>query len=141
MIVGLVSGTLFRDPKACTSKGGRAYTMATVKVSDATGSDFVRVFAWSDHAREALEGLKDGDALSVTGKLSTEIYTPPNGAARVSLSIAADQLIVLKKPVRKKEAAATAEGAKGSGMRRIGDSPNAPSSPPNGGFLDDQIPF
>jgi single-stranded DNA-binding protein len=136
MIIALITGTLFRDPKPLISKSNKPFTVATVKASDATGSEFVKVFCWGDHAREALDGLKEGDAISVTGKLSGEIYTPPGGEPRVSLSINADQVLSLKKPAapRKKETPPTTGRPKGSGMRRIGEGLRAPP-------LNDDLPF
>lgn len=140
MIFALISGQLFRAPEVRTSKGGKPYTMATVKISDATGSQFVRVMAWTDHARAELEQLQNGAALSVSGKLEAQIYAPNGAEPRVSLSIMADQVLALKKPVpRKKEASEKPEERRTSGIRRIGDNPGAP--PARDGFDDDAIPF
>jgi single-stranded DNA-binding protein len=140
MIFALISGQLFRNPKSCTSKGGRAYTAATVKISDATGSQFVRIMAWSDHARAELEPLQDGAALSISGKLEAQLYAPNGAEPRVSLSIIADQVLVLKKPARKKEAPETSgDKPKSSRMRRIGDGSGPPAAKSN--FADDEISF
>jgi single-stranded DNA-binding protein len=137
MILALVSGSLFRDPKKLTAKSGKPFVLATVKASDVTGSDFVKIFAWSDHAREALGELADGAAVSITGKLSAEIYTPPGGEPRVSLSISADQVLALKKPVPKKKETSEPKPS-GGGVKRIGEGPR---SPPKIDDLDDSIPF
>lgn len=126
----LVSGVLFRAPATRTSKSGRPFTTATLKTSDGDAAKFVRVTAFSDTVREDLEGLGDGDALSVTGKLEAELYQPDGAAPRVSLSIVADKVLVLKKPERTKKPVADSPAAKPT-----------PNLSQRFNALDDDLPF
>ncbi|MGO8738796.1 single-stranded DNA-binding protein [Rhodoblastus sp.] len=120
-IFALVSGSLFRDPKSQISKAGKPYVTATIKVSDGTESSFVRVTAFSDGVRAELVGLKDGAAISVTGRLKAELYDPGNGAARVSMSIIADQVMVLRKTSKPKHDSPTKAAAAPSRGRDFDD--------------------
>ncbi len=47
----LIAGTLFRAPEAKTSKAGKAFVTATVRVKDGDGSLFWRVVAFSESVR------------------------------------------------------------------------------------------
>lgn len=130
MIAVLASGTLFRDPKPCVAKSGKPFVTATLKVSDQQGrAEFIRIMTWSDHTRAALDELQGGAALTVTGRLEVEIFTPANGEPRPSLTIFADQVIALKKQVRKREAADPPIDKQRAGRAAVNDVP------------DDEIPF
>jgi single-stranded DNA-binding protein len=102
MIRALISGSLFKLPESKTSSSGNGYVSAVLKVSDGSKTHFVRVFAFSDSAREEIEGLREGDGLSVVGTLKAEIYEK-GGEARISLSLTADRALALKKEKRERD--------------------------------------
>ncbi len=96
----LVSGTLFRTPEQRKSKAGKPYVTATLKVKDSDGFTFWRLTAFSESVSAELNRLSEGDALSAQGALKAGLYTPPDGEARISLSIVADQILALRPPPR-----------------------------------------
>ena len=98
----LVSGKLFKDPEAKTSRGGNRYAMATLR--DGQGDDVVwwKVFAFADDARDELLELRAGDGVSVSGSFKAEVYAG-TGTPRVSLSVIADRLISAKRRKRERD--------------------------------------
>ncbi len=61
----LVTGTLFRPPEQRTSKAGKEFVSATLKVKDGDAVQWWRVTAFSGTTQAELLRLGDGDALSV----------------------------------------------------------------------------
>lgn len=59
----LVTGTNFRAPERKTSRNGRDYVSATIRVRDGENSQFWRVTVFSESAGEELMRLQDGDAV------------------------------------------------------------------------------
>ena len=105
----LISGKLFRDPEAKTSRANKPYAFATVKIGQGDDAQWWRVMAFGDADREELLALRNGDAVSVSGTLKVELYTPNGGEPRVSLSVLADRLISARRAKREKTADARAE--------------------------------
>jgi single-stranded DNA-binding protein len=103
MIGALVTGALFRAPEQKTSKTGRSYVSATLKVRDDDATQWVRVTAFSEGAQTALLRLADGDAIAVQGPLKIEIYKAADGETKLSLSIVTDQILAHKQPPKKRE--------------------------------------
>jgi single-stranded DNA-binding protein len=97
-IYALVQGSLFRPAEARISKNGRAFLSAMVRTKESESSQFIKLFAFSDHTRDELSRLQDGDALSVQGNLSVETYIAVSGATKVDLSIVAEQILPLRAP-------------------------------------------
>jgi single-stranded DNA-binding protein len=138
MIVALVSGFIFRKPEYRTSKSGKQFVTAAVRVKDGDGSQFVRVVAFSESAMAELMRLSDGDTVSAQGSFKAELYSKEHGdTPRLSLSIVADHVLPLRQPPKERKA-------------------KAPEPPPNdtrprqerrsgtwapGGGPDDSIPF
>ncbi|HEY8215380.1 MAG TPA: single-stranded DNA-binding protein [Methylocystis sp.] len=103
----LVTGTLFRAPERKTSRNGRDYAAATLKVREGeNGSTFWRLTCFSESAMSELLRLTDGDGVSCQGSMKAEIYKPDNGEPRLSLSLVADQVLALRQPARRRENAA-----------------------------------
>jgi single-stranded DNA-binding protein len=107
MIAALISGTLFRNPEQRTAKTGRSFVAATLRVKDGEASLFVKIFAFSDHTKDELLRLQDGDALAVQGALRVETCLTASGATKVSLSVTADHVLALRQPPKKREAKAS----------------------------------
>jgi single-stranded DNA-binding protein len=103
MIAALIAGTLFRAPEQRTSKTGKPFTTATVKIRDGGGSQFIRIFSFSESCQAELMRLDDSDALSVQGALKAETYTASDGSIKISLSIVADHVLALRQPPRERK--------------------------------------
>jgi hypothetical protein len=74
MIV-LFTGVLHRDPEPKTSKGGKEYAQALIR---------------------------SGDGLSVQGKAEISTYLAKDGATKVSVSVMANQIVVLRQPKKER---------------------------------------
>jgi hypothetical protein len=98
MTYALVSGILFKPPEQRTSKAGRPFAVATLRVKDGEALQWWRVAAFSEPAQAELMRLGDGDACSAQGAFKAELYQPEGGEPKVSLSIVADQVLALRQP-------------------------------------------
>jgi single-stranded DNA-binding protein len=100
----LITGALFRPPESRTSKSGKQFVTATIRVKDgnpSTGSgptsQWWKVLAFSESIQAELMRLTDGDAISVQGAFKAELYDK-DGEKRLSLSIVADHVLALRQP-------------------------------------------
>lgn len=123
-ILSLISGSLFRDPERKVSRNDKSYVSATLKVGDKNDSFFVRLFVFGETAQQEMEGLRAGDAVSVVGGLTVELYE-----GKPSYSMAVNRALALKK--EKKEPKPKAE--KSAPPPRQTERAAAP--------FDDSIPF
>jgi hypothetical protein len=65
---------LFRVPESRTSKSGKQFVTATLKVSDGDETQWWGVLAFSESVQAELMRLTDGDAISVQGAFKAELY-------------------------------------------------------------------
>ncbi len=107
MIDGLIAGKLYGAPKQCTSKTGKPFATAKVRVvfagraaaGDAAAaagggeSMFVNVIAFEAGACAALLALADGDSVAMAGSLTPKAWTDKTGAVRPSLDLVAHQVL------------------------------------------------
>jgi single-stranded DNA-binding protein len=103
MILGLISGTSFREVAQRTSKTGKLYIVTTIRIKDGDASQFIRATAFSESAQSELSRLGDGDAVAVTGPLKAETYSAATGETKIALSIIADKVLPLKQHSKKRE--------------------------------------
>ena len=66
-----------------------------LKVANGSATEWWDVAAFSEKAREKLEGLGEGDAVSVVGVFHTELFEY-NGQQRIKRSMTADRVLALK---------------------------------------------
>lgn len=119
MIEALISGKLVGVPERRTSKGGRAYVQARMRVpAGADDTHFVRITAFSDSTCAALLALGDGDALAVAGTLKVSVWTPQGGEARPNLDVVAGQVLTAYSVKRRRDA-----------MQSAGDDGPGPGAP------------
>jgi single-stranded DNA-binding protein len=90
----IVTGTLFRPPEQRTSKAGKPFVTATIRVKDGDDAQWWKVLAFSENIQAELMRLADGDAKSVQGAFKAELYEK-DGEKRLSLSIIADNVLAL----------------------------------------------
>jgi single-stranded DNA-binding protein len=99
----LISGTLFRDPEQRTSKAGKPFVTATMKVADGNAISWWKTLAFSETAQAELLRLSDGESLSAQGRLTAEIYTK-DGQSRLALGVIADAVLPLRRPPKPRQA-------------------------------------
>ena len=95
--IALVTGTLFRPPEQRTSKAGKPFVTATIRVKDGDGAQWWKVLAFSESIQAELMRLADGDAISAQGAFKAELYDK-DGEKRLSLSIVANKVLALRQP-------------------------------------------
>lgn len=98
----LISGALFRAPEQRTSKAGKPFWTATVRVKDGDATAWWKLLVFSETAGTELMRLGDGDALSARGVLAVEPYEK-NGETRIAFTCKADAVLPLKPPPRERK--------------------------------------
>jgi hypothetical protein len=129
--LGLVSGRICGEIATRPTKNGGQVTFFKMKVTNGNATEFWSISTFSDTVREELSGMGDGDAVSVVGALSSEIFDW-RGEKRISLRLLADRALALK-PKRKTEKAPRVSG------RDIADA--SWSAPQREGGPNDAVPF
>jgi single-stranded DNA-binding protein len=129
----LVSGSIFRAAEQRTSKAGKAYVIATVKVKSGEELQWWRVTAFSESVQAELMRLGEGDACSLQGNFKVEIYRPEDGEPKLSLSIVADRVLALSQPKEHKPAAPEPPRVERSRQGHRGET-WAPGAGPNDDF-------
>jgi hypothetical protein len=103
MITALAEGAIFRAVELKTSKAGRPFASASIKVKD--GADkfvWVKVIAFSESVIAELERLGDGDHVSVQGGMKVETYDK-DGETKIGFTIFADAVLALRQPPKAKK--------------------------------------
>lgn len=123
------TGRLSKDAEARATKNGKTMTVLTAVVNDSGTDDPVwcTVLAFEELA-ERLAGLAKGTELYAKGRLKADLYTPPGGEPRVSMTLLATHVepLVLTK-ARKRQPVV------------YGDSQRKPSSYPSHGAGDEDF--
>jgi single-stranded DNA-binding protein len=127
----LVSGALFRAPEQKTSKAGKPFVTATIKVAADNSADFWSVLAFSESAQAELMRLGEGDKISAQGSLKVELYAGRDGQTRINRTVFADHVLALRQPPRERKPKAENPG-------RTAPYTGRPVADPS---LDDDIPF
>ena len=96
MIEALVSGKLYGQATQKTSRNGKPFTTAKVRIHT-TGDEtiFCNVIAFNDPAQAALLALGDGDAVALAGTLKPGVWVDQRGQARPSLDMTAAQVLTV----------------------------------------------
>jgi single-stranded DNA-binding protein len=96
----LISGRLHGEPTTRPTRNGGVVTFFKLKVVNGSSSiEWWDVAAFSEKAREKLEGLGEGDAVSAVGAFHIELFEF-KGEQRVKRSLTADRILALKPTVR-----------------------------------------
>ena len=128
--LALITGRLHGEPISRPTRNGGLVTFLKLKVAAGNRFDFWSVATFSDTAREELDGLAEGDALSAAGEMHVETYDW-NNETRVNLKLTADRVLALKP--KAKEAKTKAPASRPEAERPSSDERRAP--------FDDRIPF
>ncbi len=120
MIDALIAGKLHGNPIERTSKAGKAFCVAKVRVATGEGESlFVSVIAFSESACTALLALNDGDAVALAGTLTPKVWTNSQGEAKPAIDMVAAQVLSAYHVQRKRRAMERPAG---------GDRPHAPKT-------------
>ena len=106
----LITGALSRAPEFKTSKSGKPYVTATIKVAADNAVYFWSVLAFSESAQAELSRLGEGDKLSAQGSFKVEPYTGRDGQTRISRTLFADRILALRQPPRESKLRAAPAG-------------------------------
>mgnify|MGYP003378295134 FL=1 len=113
MIRALLTGILYGEPQARTSKTGSTFATAKVKADGKDGAVlWISIVAFNDLA-ERLLTLKANNAVALSGKLEVSAYVAKDGSPAAGLSVVCDELAALKAKPRPKPAPAPAPVAAG----------------------------
>ena len=105
MIDALIAGKLHGQPTQRTSKTGKAFAVAKVRVAAGDGeSTFISVIAFDDAPCAALLALGDGDSVALSGSLSQKMWTDKEGNTRPSLDLVVHQVLTAYHVTRKRTA-------------------------------------
>jgi len=126
----LLMGTLPRAAEAKTSKAGKAYASASVKVANGSELEFWNVLAFADEVREALLACSAGERVSLQGMPRFEPSTNGEGELKIRKSLFVDAILTARpKPKARKPKAVPVQ------RESFASGPRAPA------VLDDPIPW
>jgi hypothetical protein len=131
------TGKLHGEPVTRPTRNGGRVTFFKLRVINGAEIEWWDVATFSDTAREELEGLNEGDAVSAVGVLHVEMFEY-RGEQRIKRSLTADRVLAIKptkEPKAKVEKQSRAAPAKSE--RRAEPLP----SDQGGRDFDDSIPF
>ena len=77
----LISGTLSLAPEVKTSKAGKSYTSATIKIAAGDSAEFWSIMAFNEAVQAELARLKEGDKITAQGAFKVESL---HGAGRAN---------------------------------------------------------
>ena len=105
MIDALVSGRIFGKPTERTSKAGKPFAVAKMRVAAGDGeSTFISIIAFDQQPCTALLALGDGDSAALSGSLSLKTWTDKDGNARPGLDLVAHQVLTQYHVTKKRSA-------------------------------------
>jgi single-stranded DNA-binding protein len=102
----LVTGSLFKAPEQRTSKTGKPFVVATIRVKDGEALQWWRVTVFSEGAMAELMRLSDGDAVSAQGAMTAGLYVKDGGETKITLQLVADQILALRAAPKERKAKA-----------------------------------
>jgi single-stranded DNA-binding protein len=109
----LITGQLYGDPQARTSKSGSQFATAKVRADGKDGAVlWISIVAFNEVADRLLT-LKANNAVALSGKLEVSAYVAKNGEPAAGLSVVVDELATLKAKPRPKPVVAPAPVAAG----------------------------
>jgi single-stranded DNA-binding protein len=135
----MIAGSLFREPTQKTSKTGKPFVVATIKVAADNELQFWNVLAFSESAQAEILRLAFGEALTVQGSLKVETYTK-DGEVKVNRTCFADNVLALRQPPRERKETNSKPARSAPAPSRNTGGP-APTVWDQGSDLNDDIPF
>lgn len=109
----LITGQLYGDPQARTSKSGSQFATAKIRADGKDGAVlWISIVAFNDVA-ERLLALHANNAVALSGKLEVSAYTAKDGSPAAGLSVVVDELATLKAKPRPRSTPAPAPAPAG----------------------------
>lgn len=94
MMDALIAGRLHGQPTARTGKSGKPFAVARVRAAGGDGESlFVTVIAFDEAPCKALQALRDGDSVALSGSLTPKVWTDKEGNTRPALDLVAHQVL------------------------------------------------
>ncbi len=112
--LAMIAGKLYGAPVTRDTRTGGKVTFNKLRVVNGSALDFWDCATFSDAAREELDGLKEGDALSAVGALRVETFEH-NGEKRVALKLTTDRVMAIKPKPKETKPARVASARTGNG--------------------------
>lgn len=144
MIDTLVQGKLTAAPQQRTTKTGKPYATARMRIAvNEAESIFASIAAFDEQPCKALLALGAGDSVAVAGAMKLGIWNDKDGNPRPNIDIVAAQVLSVY-AVRHKRAATQGEGQhhQPQQQRRPRDDAARAFAPPDSSGLDDgTMPF
>ena len=98
----LIAGRLHGEPTTRPTRNGGVVTFFKLKVANGNAIEWWDVAAFSEEARETLDGLGEGDAVSAVGVVRTELFEF-KGEQRIKRSLTANRVLALKPAIKPPE--------------------------------------
>lgn len=105
MIGALVSGTLIADPVGRSTREGKPFTTATLRVPAGEDAVFVGVAAFNTDAAERLAQMRKGGAASAVGVLEQTTWTGKDGTERTGWRLTASEVLTAYAATKKRRSA------------------------------------
>jgi single-stranded DNA-binding protein len=100
--VALVSGRIHGEPVKRPTRTGGEFVSFKLRVVNGASVEWWSIAAFDQAARDELDDLSDGDAVSAVGALEVEIYEK-SGETRISRRLTADRVLALKPRRQRRE--------------------------------------
>lgn len=105
MIGALISGTLVADPVERTTREGKPFTTATLRVPAGEDAIFIGVAAFDQAAAARLAQMRKGGNVSACGVLEQTRWTGKDGAERTGWRLTANEIMSAYSATKKRRAA------------------------------------
>lgn len=105
MIGALVTGTLVADPVERSTREGKPFTTATLRVPAGEDAIFIGVAAFDPIAAGRLAQMRKGGAASAVGVLEQTAWTGKDGTERIGWRLTASEVLTAYAATRKRRAA------------------------------------
>lgn len=105
MIGALVSGTLVADPIERSTREGKPFTTATLRVPVGEDAIFIGVAAFETVAAGRLAQMRKGGTASAAGVLEQTAWTGKDGTERIGWRLTASEVLTAYAATRKRRAA------------------------------------
>jgi hypothetical protein len=101
----MITGSLWREPAQKTSKAGKPFVAATVKVAADNETQFWTALAFGETTQADLMRLAEGEKLAVQGALKIEAKIQ-DGAVKIYRTVFVDAVLSLKPAPRERKSKA-----------------------------------
>ncbi len=105
MIGALISGALIADPVDRTTREGKAFVTATVRVPAGSDALLIGIAAFDTQAAERLAKLRKGSPVSAAGVLEQTTWTTQAGEARTGWRLTASEVLSAYQAAKKRQEA------------------------------------